>query len=150
MDIYIKLYNEEFNLELTRENFRDIYVETERLLDRESIIKPDYTLYDTQLCKAKSHVEGFKNDTFFSSKVVDDMAVRAAQAIANYSSAYVKQAEPTLQALSEKYKLLLVSNYYGNLKTVVTALGIDKYFISLTYSTIEQLRSLILVFGIWL
>lgn len=36
--------------------------------------------------------------------------------------------------------LLLVSNYYGNLKKVITDIGIDHCFVSLTDSTIEDLR----------
>ena len=140
MDIYIKLYNEAFDLGLNKENFRDAYVQTERLLDKECIIKPEFSLFDTQYCKTKLHVQELKKNHTLQSRIPEDMAYRVAQLITDYSSGYVKQAESVLKELSAKYKLLLVSNYYGNLRTVVTGLGIDKYFISLTDSTIESIR----------
>ena len=140
MDIYIKLYNEAFDLGLNKENFRDAYVQTERLLDRECIIKPEFSLFDTQYSKTKLHVQELKKNHVLQSRIPEDMAYSAAQLITDYSSSYVKQAECVLKELSANYKLLLVSNYYGNLRTVVSGLGIDKNFISLTDSTIEDIR----------
>ena len=35
---------------------------------------------------------------------------------------------PVLKELSEKYPLVLVSNFYGNVETVLKDFGIDTYF----------------------
>lgn len=139
MDIYIKLYNEEFSLELNKENFYDIYVQTERMLDNERVVKSNFSLFETQYCKAQSHLLALAERKFIT-QATPALIERAAQLITDYSSSYVRLAEPILAELSRKYKLLLVSNYYGNLRKVVKDLGIDLYFSSLTDSTIENIR----------
>ena len=58
----------------------------------------------------------------------------------DYSSDYVVASRTVLDELHRSYTLLLVSNYYGNLKKIVTDLGIVSYFHSITDSTLEGVR----------
>ena len=139
MDIYIKLYNEEFNLNLTSENFRPIYVRTERMLDYDKIIQPNFSLYDTQYTKASLHFKGFAESGMIK-QATSELIGRAAKLIVEYTSHYVHEAAPVLSYLSQKYPLLLVSNYYGNVSKIVDELGVGEYFLSITDSTIENVR----------
>ncbi len=139
MDIYIKLYNEEFDLGLTKENFREIYVQTERMIDNEKMIEPNFSLFDTQYCKASCHFKGFAMNGLTEDNT-KELINRAATIITTYSTSYVREADIILNNLRAKYQLFLVSNYYGNLKKVISDLGIDNYFISLTDSTVENIR----------
>ncbi len=139
MDIYIKLYNDEFGLNLNHDNFRDIYITTERMLDNTRVIKSDFNLYNTQYCKASSHLDGFVNKGIIV-EPKNEWVSRAAQLITDYCVTYINQAIPVLDYLSKRYTLLLVSNYYGNLEYLISDIGLRKYFFSLTDSTIENIR----------
>ena len=139
MDIYIKLYNQEFDFNLTADTFRPIYVRTERMLDYDKVIQPNFSLYETQHMKASLHFKGFA-EAGFVKQASPELVNRAAELIVEYTSHYVHAAQPVLELLSQKYPLLLVSNYYGNVAKVVEELGVGKYFQSITDSTIENVR----------
>ena len=70
----------------------------------------------------------------------EELPERAARLVTDFSSRYVILSKEVLEPLSKRYTLLLVSNYYGNLKKIVTDLGIVSYFSSITDSTLEGIR----------
>lgn len=142
MDIYIHLYTTELGLPLTKENFRDSYVYAEQMMERLQLVKPHHTLLETQTFKTNlqftSLIErGILPDTPANR---EQLPLQAARLVTDYSSAYVRAAHDVLARLSESYTLLIVSNYYGNLKRIVTDLDIITYFQSITDSTLEGIR----------
>lgn len=142
MDIYLKLYTTELHLPLTRENFRDAYVDTEQKMERMPLIKPTDSLLATQMFKTVlqfNHLiqSGVLSDTEENRK---SLPIRAALLATDYSSAFVKAARPVLEELQKSYTLLLVSNYYGNVAQVAADLGIASYFQTITDSTIAGVR----------
>lgn len=142
MKTYIQLYTEELHLPLTAESFRDSYVHAEREMERLQLVKPFHSLFETQLFKTQlqfTHLieRGILVDTL---ETREQLPVEAAHLVTDFSTHYVKLAQPILAALSRQYPLLLVSNYYGNLEKVVTDLQLASYFTSLTDSTIEGIR----------
>lgn len=142
MDIYIHLYTMKLNLPLTKENFRDSYVYAERMMEQLQLVKPEHSLLETQAFKTdlqfKSLIErGVLPDTLENRK---GLPLKAARLVTDYSSDYVVASRTVLDELHRSYTLLLVSNYYGNLKKIVTDLGIVSYFHSITDSTLEGVR----------
>lgn len=142
MDIYIHLYTTRLNLPLTKENFRDSYVYAEQMMERLQLVKSHHSLLETQTFKTdlqfRSLIErGILSDTPVNR---EELPQQAAQLVTDYSSEYVIASRPVLARLHESYTLLLVSNYYGNLKNIVTDLGIIPYFHSITDSTLEGIR----------
>lgn len=142
MDIYIHLYTTELHLPLTKENFRDSYVYAEQMMERLQLVKPHHTLLETQTFKTNlqftSLIErGILPDTPANR---EQLPLQAARLVTDYSSAYVRAAHNTLARLSESYTLLIVSNYYGNLKRIVADLDIISFFHSITDSTLEGIR----------
>ena len=142
MDIYIHLYTMKLNLPLTKENFRDSYVYAERMMEQLQLVKPEHSLLETQAFKTdlqfKSLIErGVLPDT---PENREGLPLKAARLVTDYSSDYVVASRTVLDELHRSYTLLLVSNYYGNLKKIVTDLGIVSYFHSITDSTLEGVR----------
>ncbi|WP_455586831.1 HAD family hydrolase [Bacteroides sp.] len=142
MKVYLKLYGEELHLPLTAENFRDSYVYAEQMMERLQLVKPSHSLFETQ--SFKTHLQfddlvkrGILPDT---KENRDDLPEQAARLVTDFSSHYVSLSKEVLKSLSQRYTLLLVSNYYGNLKKIVTDLGIVSYFSSITDSTLEGIR----------
>ena len=142
MDIYIHLYTTKLNLPLTKENFRDSYVYAERMMEQLQLVKPEHSRLETQAFKTdlqfKSLIErGVLPDTPENRK---GLPLKAARLVTDYSSDYVVASRTVLDELHRSYTLLLVSNYYGNLKKIVTDLGIVSYFHSITDSTRPSCR----------
>ena len=142
MKIYLKLYGEELHLPLTGENFRDSYVYAEQMMERLQLVKPSHSLLETQSFKTRLQFDdlirrGILPDT---QENREELPERAARLVTDFSSRYVILSKEVLEPLSKRYTLLLVSNYYGNLKKIVTDLGIVSYFSSITDSTLEGIR----------
>lgn len=142
MEIYLRLYTEELHLPLTAENFRDSYIYAERMMERRQLVGFSHSLLETQSFKTHLQFENLieRGVLLESLENSEQLPLAAAQLVTDFSAKYVKESQPVLASLAKRYSLLLVSNYYGNLKKVVTDLGIAPYFVSLTDSTIEGLR----------
>lgn len=142
MDIYLLLYTGTLKLPLTRENFRDSYIHAERMMERLQPVKPYHSLLQTQ--QFKTHMQFVNliernilpNTPYYR----EELPLEAARLATEYSATYVAQSKEVLAELAKRYTLLLVSNYYGNIRQIVTDLGIASYFHSITDSTIEGVR----------
>ena len=118
--VYLKIYNEQLGLSLTKETFWDSYVFAEREMERLNPVKATDTLLDVQNYKTR-----FQFDDLIRRGVVEDteynrntLPAEAARRVTEFSTDYVRQAKPVLEKLKDKYTLFVVSNYYGNLKSV--------------------------------
>ncbi len=142
MDIYIQLYTEKLHLPLTKGNFRDAYVYAERKMESDQPVNADHSLLETQLFKTAYQFTYLSENNILNltPAEVKSVADKAAILVADYSSSYVALAKPTLEKLGDKYTLLLVSNYYGNVAKIVGDMGIASLFASITDSTIEGVR----------
>ena len=141
-NLYIKIYNEKLGLQLTRESFWDSYVAAEREMERLQPVKATDGLYATQSWKAKLQLaemtkRGVVPDTEFNRT---ELPVKAAEAVTEFTSEYIVRSRRVLEKLSAGYRLLLVSNFYGNLKTIVGDFGMAAMFESITDSTTVGIR----------
>ena len=66
------------------------------------------------------------------------------QRLADWCYAYARKsidtARPILEALSQKYPLVLVSNFYGNIESVLKDFHLDSYFQSIVESAVVGIR----------
>ena len=141
MKVYLKVYAEQLRLPLIPDNFRDSYVFAEREMERLQLVKPTDSLLQTQLYKTHLQVEHLcRSGVLPASTHQDELAEQVAHLVTEYSSSFVQTNKPVLQKLATRYPLLLVSNYYGNLKTLVEQAGILHLFQSVTDSTVVGIR----------
>lgn len=141
-EIYIEMYARQLGLPIDRENFWDSYVYAERQMEVLQLVRPYHSLYDTQLFKTRLQCESLIERGILTD---DDyhrcqLPQQAARLVTDYSAGYVQAARPVLARLAESYQLLLVSNYYGNLETITTDLGIRPLFRSVTDSACVGIR----------
>jgi len=106
---------------VSREEFRDAYVHVERTLGSKPIIMPCHTFHD---------VLDIKISMQFEKMGLQDMA--QAKKIAGYcyenTSQTILRASKTLDTLAARYPMVLVSNFYGNIRTVLNEFDLIKYF----------------------
>lgn len=109
--------------------FREAYVHAERTLGKNPIIQPDYTFYKTLKTKVRLELEFLGLDGYVESIV--DSIYEETQRHTTHSREVLRK----LQAPK-----VLVSNFYGNISTVLHEFGFDGLFQSIVESAVVGVR----------
>ena len=115
------------------EAFSEAYVYVERLLGKGGQIQPDYTFRRTLEIKIRMQLEFLEmlNDVNLRSLVDDVYAMAAKQ---------TSRSREILLQLKSRSPLVLVSNFYGNLSTVLREFGLDGIFDAVVESAVVGVR----------
>lgn len=124
---------------VTEEMFREGYVHAERTLGKNRIIMPDFTFRRTLDTKLRiemeyiaEHQTGFAVDEWHG-KVLDDIYTMTCR--------YTAESRKVLQQLRERgERMVLVSNFYGNVATVLEEMGFAGMFDSIVESAVVGIR----------
>ena len=127
---------------VTEEQFRDAYVYGERTLGSNNIIKPSDTFRVTLDVKLRLEFEYLKsagvldedrNSTvLLRENVLNDVYRRVVDT--------TKESCFVLERLHQNYEMVLVSNFYGNIRTVLKEFGLDVFFKSIVESAEVGIR----------
>lgn len=121
-------------------SFREAYVYAERELARVRHILPEHDFHDMLLIKMRIELQWLAQNGRFSPNEVETKAQETARYCYESARDWVMKAVPVLDRLSESYPLVLVSNFYGNIETVLEDFGIRKYFIQIIESAVIGVR----------
>ena len=117
---------------------RQAYVYAERALGKNPIINPQFTFYKTLESKLSLQAIFLRENgcpvTEVQSKQILDCCYSVVTSNIN------KVARPELESLSERCPLVLVTNFYGNMNSVLKEFGIDRYFTGIVESAVEGVR----------
>ncbi|MBQ7419607.1 MAG: HAD family hydrolase [Prevotella sp.] len=116
---------------VTEERFRDAYVYTERMLDKQQIIGRDFTFYQTLDAKIRIELE-YLGMTSYHSQLLENVY---RQVVRN-----TDQSRQVLHQLKKYYPIVLVSNFYGNLMTVTEEFGLSDCFDAVIDSAVVGVR----------
>lgn len=118
--------------------FRDAYVHGERTLGSRHIIEPSDDFFD--LLAKKLHIEldyirgrrpGF-DPALYADALLDDLRREV--------TAVVERNRASLSLLRRRWPLVMVSNFYGNLPTVLRRFGLDGFFDTVVESAVVGVR----------
>lgn len=123
-----------------KEEFRVAYVYAERELARTLHILPHHNFHDLLDIKIQIELQKLAEDGHFPPAQIEDMAKKIAQICYDSAKASVEKAKPVLEALSKRYPMVLVSNFYGNVETVLKDFGIESYFKKVIESAVVGVR----------
>ncbi len=122
------------------EEFRDAYVFAERELARTLHILPEHNFHDLLKIKIRIELEELAAGNRIPSDLVDTKAPEIAGYCYEAARRSVEHARPVLESLAAKYPLVLVSNFYGNINTVLRDFGIDGCFKDVIESAVVGVR----------
>lgn len=111
--------------------FREAYVHGERTLGKNPIIQPDFTFRQTLEKKLQLQLE-FLHQEDYLSPLLDDLYSR--------TQAETRKSREVLLRLKEQYPMVLVSNFYGNIQTVLSEFGLDGVFSQIIESAVVGVR----------
>lgn len=125
-------------LPVSEEAFREAYVHAERTLGRNPIIQPDFTFYKTIETKIRIQLEYLqeKNDVSSVSSYLKPLTDSLYEATVKETA---KSREVLLQ-LKQQYPMVLVSNFYGNIATVLQEFKLDGIFDKIIESAVVGVR----------
>jgi len=128
------------NVPVNKEQFELAFSHGERTLALEKHIYPEHNFLDTLVIKTRIQFDFLVASNFLPQANYETTV----NAIANDCNAFAQQAidnaKPVLDELADKYKLVLVSNFYGNIETVLEHFGIKKYFYQIVESAVVGIR----------
>lgn len=127
---------------VSEDAFREAYVYAERTLGRTPIIQSDYTFYKTLQTKIRIEMEHLctvgawdADEAAFKAglqRVLDDLYAKVKEITAH--------SKEVLETLHGKYPMVLVSNFYGNIHTVLSEFGLDGLFQDVIESAVVGIR----------
>jgi len=116
---------EKYQVPVNLNAFQEAYTYAERQMALQPIIKPQFNFLE--VLEAKLNVQF---DYLIAAGYDLDRSLAHRIAFDGYSLAKntVEEVKPLLNSLHEKYPIVMVSNFYGNLKSVLDDFGILSYF----------------------
>ena len=125
---------------VSKQDFRDSYVFAERELARTRHILPQHNFYDLLLIKMQIELGNLAE----LGKLPQQAATQYAEPVARYcyeqARSSVEEARPVLEALHSRYPMVLVSNFYGNVETVLADFDLRRYFKQIIESAVVGVR----------
>lgn len=125
---------------IDKAQFREAYVFAERELARTLHILPQHNFHDLLLIKIRIELQWLSEKALFPPQDIDEKAKAVAIYCYDYARNCIEKIRPTLDALKEKYPMVLVSNFYGNIATVLKDFAILDYFQDVIESAVVGVR----------
>lgn len=127
-------------LNIDKDEFRTSYVFAERELARTRHIMPNHDFLD--LMRIKIGIE--LSDLADRGVIAHSAAEKMKEPIARYCYEEARRstagARDVIAVLAEKYPMMLVSNFYGNVDAVVRDMGLRSYFQGIIESAVVGVR----------
>ncbi len=117
---------------------RQAYVYAERTLGKNPIINPQFTFYKTLETKLSLQTDFLRENGCSVTEVQSKQILDSCYAVVTTN--INKVARPELESMSECCPLVLVTNFYGNMNSVLKEFGIDRYFAGIVESAVEGVR----------
>lgn len=138
--VIMKAYRDA-GFDIPEDAFRDAYVFGERALGRERIILPMDNFLVLLTKKMRLEMKRLVElGAIDASALEDGSPEKVAELCYESARECVREARPVLAALSEKFPLVLVSNFYGNVEEVLRDFDIRKYFNGVIESAVVGVR----------
>lgn len=125
---------------VTKEQFRECYVFAERELAKVRHILPHHNFHDLLLIKMRIELDYLANRELLDKALIEALATRIALFCYNAARSSVEEARPVLEALHSRYPMVLVSNFYGNVESVLADFDLRRYFKSIIESAVVGVR----------
>ena len=133
---------QEAGVPVTKEQFREAYVHGERTLAKFPLIKPYYKFIQVLQSKITVETEFLVHKEYWN--VSDAERREFTDKIAGLCNDYVLNVLDTTKAVvaevADKYPVVLVSNFYGNINAILDDFGLEPYFKAVIESAIVGVR----------
>lgn len=127
-------------MNVSKDEFRQSYVHAERALARERHILPQHTFLDLLRIKMEIEISDLADRGVIDREASAGMAEKIALYCYRRARSSVNEARPVIAALRERFPLMLVSNFYGNIESVLRDMDLRQYFNGIIESAVVGVR----------
>ncbi|MCQ2112983.1 MAG: HAD family hydrolase [Bacteroidaceae bacterium] len=126
---------------VTKDQFRECYVHAERELARVPYIKPEHNFLDLLRIKADIETQYLIDKGYWQTRDVTRRAVMEHIAFRCYQKviSQMEVSRPVVEGLAKRFPLVLVSNFYGNIHTILDDFRLN-YFDEVIESSVVGIR----------
>lgn len=130
------------HIPVNKGSFREAYVFGERSLAKYPYVRPDHNFFDVLLFKCKLQMEylALHHHLEMDERKLQQYALSVAESSYWYVQEVLKTTRPVVETLSKRYKLVLVSNFYGNIQTILRDFKLDRFFADVVESSVVGVR----------
>ncbi|MCD8202398.1 MAG: HAD family hydrolase [Prevotella sp.] len=130
------------NIPVSESQFREAYVHAERTLGANPIIKPDFTFYKTLDTKLRIEMEFLMTSGYWNVSEQEYVKLHnnILNSVYNGVKAETEHSRVVINMLNERYPMVLVSNFYGNIGVVLKEFGLDTFFSHIIESAVVGIR----------
>ncbi len=132
----------EMKVPVDKESFREAYVHGERTLAKVRLVLPEHDFHEVLRIKTRIQIEYLVEQGKLDGQLAQEKAFAAhiADLCYDYVLQVLERTRPVVQKLSEHYKLVLVSNFYGNIETILKDFGLAEFFSAVVESSVVGVR----------
>lgn len=127
-------------LDIDKDEFRASYVYAERELARVRHIYPEHTFLDLMEIKMRLELDDLARRGIITQSVAEEKSSPIARYCYQRARSSVNDARKVLETLSQHFPMVLVSNFYGNVESVIRDMGIRNYFNGIIESAVVGVR----------
>lgn len=120
--VFFEQYHQ-YGVQVRKDDFYAAYVFAERKMALEPIIKPYFTFEEVLEVKIAAQMDFLQIGDLYAT-----IGLAIVQSCCSLVKGCIEQAKPVLEALGQQYKLLIVSNFYGNIENVLDDYNLLGYF----------------------
>lgn len=126
----------------SKESFREAYVFGERALAKYPFIRPWHTFREVLSAKVTLQMERLaeRGKLPMDEPQLQSYAEKVAGGCYGYVLDVLEKTRPVVAGLAKKYKLALVSNFYGNIQAVLKDFGLSGFFSGIVESSVAGIR----------
>ena len=128
---------EHLQVPVSETDFRDAYVHAERTLGKNPIIQPDFTFYKTLETKIRLQLE-YLQISYITP--LTSYILPLTSHLYEATVAETRKSREVLLSLKKQYPMVLVSNFYGNIATVLKEFKLDGIFDTIIESAVVGVR----------
>lgn len=132
----------EAGMPVTNEQFREAYVYGERALAKAPIVQPEDTFRDVLEKKVRQQFAFLQAEHIWND--VPEVRAEKLNTVVDYCHDYalrhIAKAREVLAVLRPKYRMVLVSNFYGNIEAILRDFGLAEYFDAVIESAVVGVR----------
>lgn len=120
--------------------FREAYVYVERELARTRHILPQHDFHDLLKIKMNIELQWMAENGHLPAVDIQPKAELTAKFCYDFAKSCIDEARPVLDQLKARFPMVLVSNFYGNIESVLSDFGIRDYFKQIIESSVVGIR----------
>lgn len=126
---------------VTKEQFREAYVYGERYLATNIVILPEDNFHILLKKKVDLQINYLIEKGYLTkNNISSDFSIAISDQCYNFVKNLISKEKKLLTALKDRYPMVLVSNFYGNVQAVIDDFGLLEYFDDIIESAVVGVR----------